>query len=430
MYEKSVLSERFVSERDSRLTSIFLMCLLGALFYCYEYYLRVVPPAISAELKATYHISDAGLGFLSACFYYSYLMMQLPVGIMMDKYGPRKILTMACFSCAVGTYMFCGTDNFSISQVGRFLIGFGSAFAYVGFLKISNLWLPKKYYAMMAGVCTALGMAGAMTGEVLMISLVDSLGWREALYYAGFVGLLLTALLWLFIKDKQQIAESNITKIPSAHNFKEELFKVLKSSQIWLAGIVGCCTFITISAFAEMWALPFLHHGLGYDKHLASAGSSLIFLGFGVGGPIWGYLSEKMRSRKLPLILGSLIAALFVYLLITKSAQYSQTQVMLLLFAVGLFSGAEILVFAIGNDISHSSISATAASFINMLVMVGGALLQPLIGIFLDRLQVAEIVTQTEHTFADYSAALMVLPLSLLLAAGLSIFVSDNNNGD
>src|SRR5690606_20279354 len=109
-----------------------IICLFVGLFYCYEYYLRVAPAVMSTELKDAYRISDAGLGWLSGLFYWVYTPMQLPVGVMMDRFGPRKVLTAACLLCVVGTYYFAFSALLSGALFGRFLIGFGSAFAFVG----------------------------------------------------------------------------------------------------------------------------------------------------------------------------------------------------------------------------------------------------------------------------------------------------------
>lgn len=417
---------RVSEEKNPVMWIAFMMCVLGAIFYCYEYYLRVAPAVMGEELKETYQFSEAGLGFLSACFYYAYVLMQIPVGVMMDRYGPRRILTMACFICAVGTYLFCGTNSFFISQVGRFMVGFGSAFAYVGVLKIANLWLPKKYFAMMAGLCTALGMVGAMSGEILMVSFIENLGWRETLYYAAVMGIILSIILWFFIRDEGPMMNESISMEEKTGQIKEGLKEILCSGQLWLIGIIGCFTFLSITAFAEMWAVPYLEQGCALSKHSAGFGSSLIFLGFGVGGPIWGYWSDYISSRRIPLIIGSILAAIVAYFLVATPENLSVTVLYFLLFLFGVFSSAEVIVFAVGNDVSRPSVTATAVAFINMLVMVGGAVLQPVIGLLLDhynRLSPGHMLTTP---IENYSKALLVLPVGYALAAALAFALKES----
>ena len=137
------------TETRRRRVGIFpwIVCGLGALFYTYEYLLRISPSVMSSELMAAYGITAGAFGNLMAIYYYAYTPMQLPVGMLMDRYGPRRILTAACAACAVGSYLFASSGHLSVAGVGRFLVGFGSAFAFVGVLKLATIWLPKERFA-------------------------------------------------------------------------------------------------------------------------------------------------------------------------------------------------------------------------------------------------------------------------------------------
>lgn len=416
------------------------MCGLSAIFYCYEYYLRVAPSVMSAELKASFLLSDAAFGHLAAFFYYAYTPMQIPVGMLMDKFGPRRILTIACVFCVLGTYLFASTQIILLAQIGRFMVGFGSAFAYVGVLKISNDWLPPKYYAFMAGFTTALGMAGAMSGELTMASMVSTVGWQATLMYSVYVGIALTFILWFVLKDKQHkpghsLQKNNVSS--EIHNktilknkndtigIFQGLKEMSKSRTMWINGLIGCLTFLPLSAFAELWAVPFLQ-AVGFSKPDAAMGSSMIFLGFALGGPCFGVLSEMIKSRRIPLLLGSFISAFFLFLVIllpntSKLWMYS------LLFLSSFFASVEILVFAVSNDINRKEVSGTAAAFTNMVVMLGGVVLPPLIGKLLDNSQVLSTTTGLSSVGSDsYGAALIVLPMALVLAGLLSIWLRES----
>jgi len=401
------------------------MCVLGAVFYCYEYYLRVAPSVMSAELKEVFGLGEASFGYLAACYYYAYTPMQIPVGIMMDRFGPRRILTFACFLCAFGTYLFASTVEITLAQVGRFLVGFGSAFAYVGVLKISSIWLPSKYFAMMAGLCTAMGMLGAIGGEVSMTYLVEMVGWRETLNYSVVVGLILTLLLWLVLRDGTQHSQDSQTESLSevVHHQFNGIKEMIYSSQMWISGLIGCLTFLPITGFAEIWAVSFLQ-STGMSKDQAAFGSSMVFLGFAIGGPIWGIISDLIQSRRIPLILGSFISAGLMALLVffpSDSIAWMYT----LLFFSAFFASVEIIIFAVSNDLSRPSVNGTAVSFINMFTMIGGALIPPIIGEILDS-SIQLVDNMPVLTAADYSQALAVIPVGLLLSGILSIFLRES----
>lgn len=402
------------------------MCLLGIFFYYYEYYLRVAPSVMNTELRLTFNLSEAAFGHLAAFFYYAYTPMQIPVGMMMDRFGPRRLLTFACFLCVLGTVLFVITQHFWAAALGRFLLGFGSAFAYVGVLKLSNLWLPKKYFAFMAGFCTTLGMFGGISCAVLMSYLMLWMGWQSTLYYSAAAGLVLMVLLWVILRDETDTKQQGHSEIDLAHEVHVKLNglkQIVCSSQMWITGLIGLLTFLPIAGFAEVWAVSFLQT-VGLSKFDAATGASMLFLGFAVGAPLWGIISDTMQSRKIPLIMGSFLAAFFMALIVFMPST-SLVWMYTLLFLSTFFASVEILIFAVSNDISRHSVSATAIAFTNMVVMIGGVLLPPLIGKMLDNaLQVNDNTPML--VVSDFSIALAVLPLGLVLSGILSLFLRES----
>lgn len=401
-------------------TLAIIMCVLGAIFYAYEYYLRIAPGVMSSELKLAFSIGDKAFGYLVACYFYAYTPLQIPVGLMLDRFGPRKILTFACFLCAFGIYLFSATSHFSVALLGRFLVGFGSAFAYVGVLKIANLWLPKRYFALVAGITSALGMFGAITGTLTMTHLVDSIGWETTLYYAVAVGAVLTAMLWFIIREDVKIPEEMVSF--ELHG----LVKMIKNPQLWINGFIGCLTFLPLLVFAD-WGVEYLK-AIGLTKQEAARGLSMVYLGFAVGGPFWGWFSDQYKSRRIPLMLGSSMSALLMMVIIFMPSP-STLWMYSLLFSMAFFTGAEILIFAVGNDLSPSALSATTAAFMNTLTMVGGFTLPPIIGEWLDKSVQLSAEGLPMISLHDYTLTFIVLPISLAIAAVLSFILKETYHG-
>lgn len=415
------------SKEDSVAWIALLMCVLGGIFYCYEYYLRVAPSVVQPELMVTFDISQAGLGTLIAYYYLAYVPLQIPVGLMMDFWGPRRVLTFACILCALGTFMFAGTETLWIAKAGRFMVGFGSAFAYIGVLKVAHLWLPRKYFAMVAGLCTALGMVGAMSGGILMAKFIKILGWQQALYISALLGFILAIALWAIIRDKSD--REFIVRGRASHSgitVWVELLEVIKTKQLWINGAIGCLTFLPLTAFAEFWSVAYLEK-IGLNKELAALGSSMVFLGFAVGGPIWGRVSDVIKSRRLPLMLGAITSAIVATILLMAHIP-NVYSLFTTLFLLGLFASAQILVFAIGEDICRPGMTATTVSFTNFLVMLGGIGMQPLVGVFLDRLQTVNAAGEVIVSVANFKASLLVMPLGLILATILCFFLKESYN--
>jgi len=181
-----------------------LICGLGCLFYSYQYLLNVSPSVMTNDLMMSYHINASELGNLTAFYYYIYAAMQMPVGMLMDHYGPRRLLTIAGLSCSVGTYLFACSDYLPLAELGRFMVGFGSAFAFVGALKLATIWLSPQKFAMISGMTMASGMLGAMAGDISLTSLVDHEGWKLTLFIAASFGVFLTMAIFTLIRDGKE----------------------------------------------------------------------------------------------------------------------------------------------------------------------------------------------------------------------------------
>lgn len=399
-----------------------IVCILGTLFYFYEYYLRVIPGVIRTDLKLAYNISETSFGLLVGLYYWAYVPLQLVVGLFMDLLGPRIALTIACLISALGTYLFSGTSYLCIAQVGRFLVGFGAAFAYVGVLKLANMWLPKRLFAFIAGLCSTLGMLGGISGQIVIAKVVHLYGWRNINYISSIMGIGFSLLLWMLIKEP--INSNKIKTLGNkAHKFRyqlkilwKELKEVMKLKDLWLAGIIGCLIFAGLSVFADVWSASFLKLS-GIPRDLVGFSTSMIYIGFGMGAPFWGFFSDYINNRKLLLTLGALIAAIVIAIVIYIPLPLYLMNICLFLF--GFFVGVEILVFATINDLCHKEINATAMGFVNMIIMLGGFYLQPKIGLTLDQLiKFDELIR--------FKIALTILPIGLVIASCLSIFFNKN----
>ena len=167
-----------------------LICVIGGLFYCYEFILRIIPGALQSELSAAFgHISASAFGELSAFYYFAYSPMQMPVGMLMDRYGPRRLLSFACLCCTLGSLMFSYSSSLMVAESGRFLVGFGSSFAFVGVLSLALHWLPRRYFSLVAGLITTLGMLGLVYGEVKITEMASTMGLPHVLSMMVVIGL-------------------------------------------------------------------------------------------------------------------------------------------------------------------------------------------------------------------------------------------------
>jgi sugar phosphate permease len=402
-----------------------VICSLGALYYCYEYFLRIVPSVITPELMRHYHLTGAEVGNLSAFYYHAYMPMQIVVGILIDRYGPKRLLTLACLLCVVGTYLFTGSQSLTLAAAGRFLVGFGSAFAFVGALKLATIWFPANRFALVSGIIVSLGMMGAMAGDVVRRALIDAIGWVQTLYISAFIGLVLALMLWVFIRDENPNIPLHHIKTESFQELLTGLGRALKNPQIWLSGMIGFLLYLSLSAFAEMWGITYLEQAHGLAKNYAATANAMVFLGWAIGSPLWGWISDHICQRRLPIIIGS-IAALIIVCLIIYVPGWSLPATYLLLFAFGFFTSAEVLVFAISKEVSPVHIAGIAIALTNMIVMIGGNIFQPLIGKLLDLKWDGLLLDGARiYPLSAYQFAMSILPISIAVALILTMFMRE-----
>jgi sugar phosphate permease len=411
-----------------------LICALGAVYYSYEYFLRISPSVMENALRDHFNLSATGFGFLSAFYYYAYVPLQLPVGVLLDRYGPRILITLACLICVIGVFIFSGTTVFWVAATGRFLVGFGSAFAFVGVLKLATIWLPEDKLAMVSGLASALGTIGAMIGDNLLGSLVVKVGWRETVNLTAYFGIGLIFVLWFGLRDRKD----NKRQSGTVDTFKKSMIDlgiIARNKQIWINGMFGCLVYLPTTVFAELWGIPYLRHAHGLSVESADFANSLLFLGFTIGAPLMGFISDKLKRRKLPMFFGATGAGI-IMITILYFPGLTAGHINILMFFLGLLYSAQCIVFAVGRELSPNEAAGTAMAMTNMIVMLGAMFLQPLVGHLLDlslsthlaNLPLQDIGVdklQQLYTAKDYQFALSVIPIGIIIAAILTFFLKE-----
>ena len=163
----------------------FVWC-FGALFYLMGFFQRVAPAVMTTELMRDFSIHAATLGNLSALYFYSYVAMQIPTGIIADRWGPRKLLATGALVASIGTVLFAASSQIMWAYVGRFLIGGSVAVAFVGLLKVAVNWFPPRKFAMLSGTALFFGIIGAVSAGPPLRLLIDIFHWRTVLLFSMF----------------------------------------------------------------------------------------------------------------------------------------------------------------------------------------------------------------------------------------------------
>lgn len=390
---------------------------LGCLFYFYECLLQVSPGVMSNELMRDFSVTSQTLGILSGVYFYSYAAMQLPGGVLMDYFGPHRLLTLATVVCAGSTIAFGMTDNFFMACTARLMIGFGSAFAAVGTMKLAASWFPAQRFALLTGLMVTIGMLGAIGGEAPLALLIDNFGWRESMIIMGVIGLVLAVLIFVIAKD----APGNHKKNRHLALEEEELLlpsllTLMRNKQLWLVACYGGLMYMATPVFCGLWGVPFLMNKMLLTKATAANYVSLVFIGWAIASPLWGIFSNRIGLRKPPMYIGC-VGALICSTLFIFAPISTPLIMQFLLFAFGVFSSGFLPAFTVAKELCNKKYIATGLSFMNMMNMIGIALAQPLIGYILDKLWQGELNgTVRVYPLAAYHTGLAILPVGMLIA--------------
>jgi sugar phosphate permease len=394
-----------------------LIWIVAASFYSFEFFLRISPTVMVSDLMHDFAVDAAVLGNLSAFYYYAYAAMQIPAGFLLDRLGIRPLLTFAAILVAIGSFLFATTTHLPIAELGRVCMGIGSAFSFIGCLKLVRNWFSAKQLAIIIGLTNTLGVVGALTAEAPLAMMVDHWGWRQTLLIAGCIGALLALVIRVVIRDKPDNVEVRI----SQQDFFQSLSHVIRCSRTWLTAIYGGLMVAPIAAFTELWSVPFFMQADALTRTKAAALSSLVFIGIAVGGPLNGWLSGKLGKRKPVMLLGCL-GAFLSFVLLIYAPLHSYPLIMTLLFCFGFFTSSMLLAFSINTEHNSTAVTGVVIGFTNMLVMMGGTIFQPLVGYFLDISQPGII---TRYSLPEYQHALILLPLCQLGALILLFFIRE-----
>lgn len=403
-----------------------LVIALAASFLFYKYILQVSPSIMTEALMQEFHIEGAGLGSLAASFFYSFLVAQLFVGMLLDRYSPRGLTTAALLLCALGAYAFSKADSLAFATWARALMGVGAAFATVSYMKITSLWFKPSQFAFVGGLLASAAMLGAIAGQMPLSLVVNGVGWRNSLALCAILGAVLATLFYVLVRIKPQTQSAVVLKNAPSFSF-QDVWGVVSNKQNWMITLYSGLAFSPIDAFAGLWCIPFLKEAYQLTHTQAAFLVSFIFFGLALGSPLLGLLSDRLGQRRSVMLASGCIALVTVTLII-YSVQLPLWLLASLLFVFGFSTGAFMLGFTLGRELNKITVAATIIALINTGNIIFSALTEPLIGKLLDSGWSGKIIHHI-HYFSvnDYHRALTLLPVYILLSIILLFFIRESN---
>ncbi len=350
----------------------------------------MVTAVMADQLMADFNIGAASLGNFSSFYYYSYVAVQIPTGIVADYWGPRKLLTAGAILSSVGAFIFASASSIQAANIGRLIIGASMGVAWVSILKLSTRWFKPNQFAVVTGVALCLGILGALSAGVPLRVLMNLLGWRPVIFGAGVVTLIISLAIWIFVRDDpvQKGYDSYATDTTASNerpkaSILSDLSNVFRYKNTWILTIVPASLMGPVLAFAGLWGIPYLttHYALTPVKS-ASLISALL-ISCALGAPVLGALSEKTGRRK-PIYFFALCISLVGWIPILFLQNIPLWLLIVLFSIVGFAAGSIVIGMAFVKESVPLALAGTVSGISNMGMEMGPMIVQPAIGMVLD----------------------------------------------
>ena len=393
-----------------------LVWTLAALSFGYAFFHRVAPSVMVSDLMAEFAIGGAMLGTLSALYFYPYVLLQIPLGTLLETIGTRLLLSCALGLAAAGSVLFGLAQQIELAYLGRILIGIGSSVGFLGSLALAKRWFPERRFAFLAGLSMFTGMTSGMVAQAPLAYFVDEFGWRSSLMLLGGLGFGLAVLVFALVRnappDQPQKASSGFDRAA----FFSSLRQAAASREVWKIAIVALTLSGPMLTLGGLWGTPYLIAAYDLSRPDAAFLMSLLLLGWAFGAPSAGWLSDRLGQRR-PILIAGCVAVSFLLTLLIFIPSIPLPVAVTIMVLIGFFGGTMTSCFALVRQVMPDHLAGSAIGIVNSLTVASGAVLQPVVGLLLDMFAVAGPASYNPASYRFAFLAVLITALAGLIVA-------------
>lgn len=403
-----------------RAVGIFIW-VIAAGFFLYEFFLRTFFGSLEPQIMKSLQLNAATFSLLGSCYYLTYGLMQIPVGIIVDRFGVKATTVFAAIICGVSALLFAASQGFAMGLAARLLMGFGSSFAFIILLVIARDWFPRKNFGLFAGLSQFIGTLGPILAGGPLVAVVtrEHVDWRVVISSLGFVGFGIAVLGLLFVRGRKADNPEAIRFLLPRMKVGEQVKSLLKNRQAWFVAIYSALIYTSIATLGAIWGTRVLI-AKGLTQEAAGDAVSILWIGYAVGCPLAGFLSDTLRRRRVVLIGMAVLA-----LVSTASLRFFESGDLLLFgtifFVIGFAGGAQNVGFATIVEKVTDRLSATSMGLNNGLMLLFDTVNPVIFGVLVT-------ITLKNKDSEDFTAenfdwALTYIPGLCLIALAVSFFL-------
>lgn len=399
-----------------------IVWLIGALFFYFAYILRVSPESISQFIANSHSglTGDDVVNYFATAFLIPYVIMQLPVGILIDRFGARRIVSLGLLMVGLSQLIFVTSGHIEWMIGSRILLGIAASFAFISAIRLATIWFPPHQLGMLAGLTQAMGMVGASVQRPLFEDLFFGYfqwTWQGVFWGFSLFFMALSVLAWLIIRDRSDQAKA--TEAKGSSSFLQQFWVVIKHPQTWFVGSFAGMLYVPLILLGEVMGKKFFITTQSWVMDVgqvqAEWGAKLailfIFWGFTVGGFIIGAWSDSMKKRRPFLLWPALISLVLVTVVV-----YLDLSIYLELFMtclMGIALGGLVVAYAMSGEIHRSSVTGVSIGLVNAISVLFGTLLVPAVTVLLKSYSVRDVF--------------IIIPIAMIIAIVLSFFIKETN---
>lgn len=353
---------------DSR-TIAWAVWVIASVFYAYQYILRVMPNIMLNDIMEQFDMSAATFGQFSGVYYIGYSLMHLPVGIMLDRYGPKKIMTGCILLTVIGMLPLLFSDYWIYPIAGRFLIGIGASAAILGVFKIIRMTFSEARFPRMLSLSVTIGLIGAIYGGGPVSYMLDTFGYQMVIQLFAATGFVLAMTTYWVIPDVQASPEGTVVS---------DIKEVLSNKKVILSCVFAGFMVGTLEGFADVWGTVFFKQVYGFDNTVAATMPSMIYIGMCFGAPVLSLIADRVGSYLVTIIGAGITMAVCFSLLLFLHLPSGVLSLSLIL--VGVCCAYQILAIYKASTYVRVEVAGLTTAIANMIIMIFGYVFHAIIG--------------------------------------------------
>jgi MFS family permease len=424
--ERSILQT--IDTTHDRGIMAWVVVLSASLYFFYEFIQMNVFASIDVQLMQAFHLDAPELGRLASLYFYANAVFVFPAGVLLDRYSPKRLLLIAVILSTLGTLAFALATEYWVAAVSRFIVGTGAAFCFLGCIRIASRWFPPKKMAFVTGMAVTIAMTGGLVAQTPFALLTDWMGWRHAMLWDAGLGIIIFFAIYYLVQDRPPNSQNEINadiNCLQTLGFWRSISLVITNRYNWLCGLYTSLMNLPVFLLGALWGIHYLVEVRQLSIVHASYATTLFFVGVMLGAPAFGWLSDRIGRRIIPMIAGAILSLVVILILMT-APHLALMQLIVLFFLIGFTTSSQVLSYPVIAELNPIALTGSAVSIDSITIMIGGVVFQPLFGYFMEWNWDHKVVDGV-HIYAasDFSYAMFILPIAFVISLVISFFIKE-----